>query len=93
MFELTLPVLIFGSLIASLLGALIHLVAGGKLLRLIFCIIFSWIGFWGGNYLGLRFNLEILKYGQVNYGPSILLSIIAAIFGYWISGENKTESE
>jgi hypothetical protein len=93
MFNLTFPVFIFGSLIALLLGALVHLIAGGKLLRLIFCIIFSWIGFWSGNYLATRFNLEILRYGQVNYGSAILVALILSAFGYWISGENIPESE
>jgi len=93
MFNLTLPVFIFGSLIALLLGALVHLIAGGKLLRLIFCIVFSWIGFWSGNYLAARFNLDILRYGQVNYGPAVLIALILSIFGFWISGENTPEGE
>lgn len=93
MLNLTLPVFIFGSIIAFLLGALVHLIAGGKLLRLIFCIVFSWIGFWLGNYLATQFNVEILRYGQVNYGPAILIASIISVFGYWISGENSPESE
>jgi hypothetical protein len=93
MFNLTLPVFIFGSLIALLLGALVHLIAGGKILRLIFCIVFSWIGFWSGNYLAGRFNVYILQYGQVNYGPAVLIALILSIFGFWISGENTPESE
>jgi len=93
MFNLTFPVFVFGSLIALLLGALVHLIAGGKLLRLIFCMLFSWIGFWSGNYLGTRFNLEFLRYGQVSYGAAILAAAILSIFGYWISGENTPASE
>ena len=93
MVNLTLPVFIFGSLIALLLGALVHLVAGGKLLRLIFSMIFAWIGFWAGNYLAGRFNLEILNYGLVSYGPALMIALIFSVFGYWISGENKPESE
>ena len=93
MLNLTLPVFLFGSLIAFLLGAIVHLIAGGKLLRLIFCILFSWIGFWAGNYLATRFNFEILKYGLVNYGPAIVFALIFSVFGYWISGENTPEGE
>ncbi|MBM3136726.1 MAG: hypothetical protein FJZ98_00900 [Chloroflexi bacterium] len=93
MFNLTFPVFVFGSLIALLLGAVVHLIAGGKLLRLIFCLVFSWIGFWSGNYLGTRFNVEILHLGQVNYGPAILAAAVLSIFGYWVSGENTPASE
>ena len=93
MANLTLPVFIFGSLIAFLIGALVHLIAGGRLLRLIFSIIFSWIGFWGGNYLATRFNLSILKYGQVSYAPALLAALILSVFGFWISGENRPDGE
>lgn len=93
MLNLTFPVFIFGSLIALLLGALVHLIAGGKLLRLIFCIVFSWIGFWSGNYLATRFDVNILRYGHVNYGLAILFALILSVFGYWISGENASKGE
>jgi len=93
MFNFTFPVFLFGSIFALLIGAFIHLITGGKLLRLFFCMFFSWLGFWGGNYLSLRFNLDILEYGQINYGGAIISSVISGIFGYWISGENKPESE
>lgn len=91
MFNITIPSFILGSLVAWLIGAFVHLIAGGKLLRLIFCMLFAWIGFWAGNYLGVRFGIEILRYGQINYGPALLLCIAASFLGYWLSGENKIE--
>ncbi|NPV40293.1 MAG: hypothetical protein HPY72_02990 [Anaerolineae bacterium] len=92
MFNVTFPTLILGSIIAGLIGALIHLIAGGKLVRLVFCMVFAWIGFWGGNSLAQRFGLTILTYGQINYAPAIAASVLTSLFGYWLSGEN-TESE
>ena len=91
MFTLTIPSFLLGSMIALLIGAFVHLIAGGKLLRLVFCMLFAWIGFWAGNYAGIKFGLPILKYGQINYGPAVLISIVASLFGYWLSGENKIE--
>lgn len=93
MSDLTAPVLIFGSMIALLVGAFVHLIGGGKLIQLIFCLVFSWIGFWTGNHLANRFSISFLKYGQVNYGLSIIVAIIMALFGYWISGDNSFKSE
>jgi len=93
MFNLTLPTFIFGSLIAWLIGSTVHLIAGGKLIRLVFCMIFAWIGFWAGNYLGIRLGLLIINYGQINYGPAIFISVLSALFGYWLSGENREESD
>lgn len=93
MFNMTFPTFILGSMIAGLIGALVHLIAGGKLLRLVFCLLFAWIGFWGGNYLANNLGLHILQYGQINYGLALLLSVAAALFGFWLSGENREEEE
>jgi uncharacterized membrane protein YeaQ/YmgE (transglycosylase-associated protein family) len=91
MTNLTFPVLVFGSIVGLLIGALFHLVAGGKLIRLIFCLIFGWIGFWVGNYFSQRFEIQIYQYGLISYGTSIIASLIFAAGGYWISGENKPD--
>ena len=88
---LTIPLLIFGSLIGLLIGALFHLVAGGKLIRLVFCMIFGLLGFWAGNYLSLRFGFLLLSYGQISYGTTLITSLVFSAVGYWISGENKPE--
>ena len=89
MTNLTFPVFIFGSLVSLLIGAFFHLIAGGKLIRLVFCMVFGWIGFWGGNYFSQRFGIHTIQYGQISYGTSIISSLILAAVGYWISGENK----
>ena len=93
MFNMTFPSFILGSIIAWLIGALVHLIAGGKFLRLVFCLLFAWIGFWGGNYFANNLGLYILHYGQINYGPALLFSVIASLFGYWLSGENREDEE
>ncbi len=93
MFNITFPTFVLGSVIAGLIGALVHLIAGGKLIRLIFCMVFGWVGFWGGNYLAVHFGFKILTFGQISYGPAVVLSIAASLFGYWLSGENQQEEE
>jgi hypothetical protein len=91
MTNLTFPVFVFGSIVGLLIGALFHLVAGGKLIRLIFCLIFGWIGFWGGNYFSQKFGIQIYQYGLISYGTAIFTSLIFAAGGYWVSGENKSD--
>ena len=91
MFNLNIPVLIFGSLIALLIGSTIHLIAGGKFIRLFFSMIFSWIGFWIGNYFSNYFSFQVFKLGIIDYGSAVICSICLGIFGFWISGENKTQ--
>jgi len=89
MAEITFPVFIFGSLIAGLVGSLIHLIFGGKPFRLLLSILFSWIGFWVGNNLGLRYGINFFKYGLIYFGTAVLVSIVMGLIGYWISGENQ----
>jgi hypothetical protein len=89
MMNLNIPVLVFGSMIAVLIGSVVHLIAGGKLIRLIFCMLFAWLGFWIGNFTSTRFGINILRFGQIDYGSSIIFSIIFSIFGFWLSGENR----
>jgi len=91
MAQFSLPSFIFGSLISCLIGASIHLILGGKFVRLVFSILFAWIGFWGGNYLGNLLGIEFLKYGSVHYFSSIVTSMMMGLCGIWISGENAYE--
>lgn len=91
--NLSIPHLIFGSLIAGLLGSLIHLALGGKPLRLVFSIIFSWIGFWVGHAVANRYTIFIFRYGTINIGPGIVLALGLGLFGYWIAGENAKDKD
>jgi len=92
MTSLTFPVFIFGSLVAGLIGSLIHLIFGGKPFRLLLSIIGSMIGFWFGNNLGSQYGLLFFNYGQINFGAAVLFGIILGLIGYWISGENQKPS-
>ena len=91
--NISIPHLIFGSLIAGLIGSLIHLILGGKPLRILFSIIFAWIGFWAGHSLGNRYQIFLYQYGSLNLGMGIGISILLGLTGYWISGENKKDTE
>ena len=92
MAEITFPVFIFGSLIAGLIGSLIHLIFGGKPFRLLLSMLFSWIGFWVGNNLGFRYDIKFIKYGPIYFGTAVLVSLVLGLTGYWISGENQKRS-
>ena len=71
MFSLNIPNLIFGTVIAGLIGSLIHFIFGGKPLRLLFSILFSWIGFWVGDNLGQRYGVSFFLYGSIYLGTAI----------------------
>ena len=83
------PIIYFGSLIALLIGAFVHLVGGGNLLRLVFSLVFALMGFWVGFFLAQEIGIVLFRLGPVDYGWSIIVSLISAVMGYWLSGERK----
>jgi len=87
------PQFIFGSLAAGLIGSIIHLLFGGKPLRLVFAIIFSWIGFWAGHVIAFRYNLFFARYGTINFGIATISGLIFGLFGFWIAGESKIDKD
>lgn len=82
---MTIPAVMFGVLVATLLGALFHLWRGGSILRLLFFIVLSWAGFWIGHFLGRSLNFDILVLGSLQIGAGIIGSLVLLALGYWLS--------
>lgn len=91
--NISIPQLVFGSLIAGLIGSVIHLILGGKPLRLVFSLIFSWIGFWAGQALSVRLGFSFFKLGTINLGIAATSALILGLLGYWIAGDNKNAKD
>ena len=81
---MTLPTFIFGGLIATLYGAIFHLVRGGGMSRMLVYIILSWVGFWSGHFLAEQLNWDFLNIGTLHLGISTLSSFVFMIFGHWV---------
>ena len=81
---MTLPTLIFGGLVATLYGAIFHLIRGGGLGKLILYILLSWAGFFLGQFIAVRTGLEFINIGALNLGIATITSILFMIIGYWI---------
>ena len=56
---MTIPTLVLALLIASLYGALYHLIRGGGLGRLFLFLFFSWVGFALGHLIGIWQELKV----------------------------------
>ena len=76
---MTIPSLIFAFLIASLYGALYHLIRGGGPGRLFLYLILSWAGFALGHLVGIWQGWLLLPVGQLNLGMSTLGSLVLLI--------------
>jgi hypothetical protein len=82
---MTIPTLIFAFLIASLLGALYHLVCGGGPGKLFLYLLLSWIGFALGHFVAIWQGWQLLPMGQLDLGVSICGGLILLMGGDWIS--------
>jgi uncharacterized membrane protein YeaQ/YmgE (transglycosylase-associated protein family) len=82
---MSIPTIILGLIISTLYGALFHLWRGGNAGRLLLYIIFAWIGFWLGQFIGNYFNLTFDTLGQLHIVIASLGSIIFLAIGYWLS--------
>jgi hypothetical protein len=81
---MTLPSLILGAVVATLLGAAFHLWRGGGLGRFLLYLTLAWLGFWSGHFLGSTFDLAIFSIGPLYAGVGILVSLGAMFLGHWL---------
>ena len=78
---MTLPALLFGALIASIYGAVYHLIRDGRPGRLLLYLVFSWIGFAAGHLLAAWRGWLFLPVGPINFGLATLGSLLLLVAG------------
>jgi hypothetical protein len=73
---MTIPALLFGFVIASLYGALFHLVRGGAPARLFLFLVLSWLGFALGHIIGSWRGWTLFPVGPLDFGAATIGSIL-----------------
>jgi dipeptide/tripeptide permease len=81
---MTSPAILLGFTIASLLGALYHLLRGGGTGRLLFYIALAWGGFWGGHFLGVLSGWMLWSVGPLRIGWGSLGALLVLLTGDWL---------
>ena len=82
---MTLPSLLLGLVIATMCGALFHLIRGGGIFRLGLDILLAWIGFWIGHFIDEYFGFHFLAVGPLNLGAAVAMSVVVLFLGDWLS--------
>lgn len=80
-----LPALFLGVIISSLCGAAFHLWKGGGAGTLLLDLVLGWSGFWIGQFLALRFDLDIGNLGSLHLVPALLMALVFLLIGNWLS--------
>ncbi len=73
---LTLPALVFGSLLAVLYGSLFHFWKGGGLLRLLADLLLAFVGFWLGHGLANLQHWQWDLVGALHFGAATAGSLL-----------------
>ena len=77
--------ILFGWLMATLLGALFHLWRDGGFWKLLLYLGLSWVGFWLGNWAAGAWGVKFLLVGGLNLGLALIGSLIFLFVGHWVS--------
>ena len=77
--------ILFGWLMATLLGALFHLWRDGGFWKLLLYLGLSWAGFWLGNWAADAWGVKFLLVGGLNLGLALIGSLIFLFVGHWVS--------
>jgi hypothetical protein len=82
---MTIPAILFATLIALLYGAVYHFFRGGGFWRLLLYLGLSVVGFVLGHLVGLWRGWDFLLTGSLYLGTATLGSLIILVIGDWLS--------
>lgn len=89
---MTLPAFFFGFLVSTLLGAIFHLWKDGGFGRLLLYMIFGWVGFWAGHFIGNSLGWVFFSIGPLRLGMALIVGIATLLIGHWLSLISREES-
>jgi hypothetical protein len=73
------PTLTFAIVLATLLGALFHLVSGGDGRRMILYLLSAWVGFALGHIVGVVFEIDLFNVGTLRAASAALGALVALV--------------
>jgi hypothetical protein len=90
---MTIPALLFGFLVSTLMGAVFHLWKDGGLGRLLLYVLLAWVGFWGGHILANALGWTFGSIGPLRLGMALLVGGATIYAGYWLSLISREEPQ
>jgi len=79
------PAILFGTILASLLGTAFHFFIGGGLGRLLLFLGTSIAGFWLGQYIAERINWDLFSFGALHVDLAIIGSLVLLLAAFWLT--------
>ena len=85
--------LTFAFILATLLGALFHLIVGGDARRLALFLLAGWLGFAIGHVVGAALEINLLNIGTLRVLPAGVGSLIALIFALLLTAQRPRKRQ
>ena len=82
---MSLPSLLLGFVLSTLLGAGFHAVRGGGGGKLLLDLVLGWLGFWLGHFAAARLGLTIGSLGSLHLALAIPVGLVFLFVGNWLS--------
>lgn len=76
---MTFPAITFGFILATLYGAVFHLLVGGDARRLALYLVTAWLAFAAGQVLGTVLAIQVLKIGTLQLFTATMTTLLALI--------------
>ncbi|NJL57685.1 hypothetical protein HC928_23070 [bacterium] len=80
----------FAFVVATLLGAIFHLVAGGDARRFALFLVAGWFGFGVGHLLADSLSLDVLRIGTLEMGGAVVGSLSALLLVRYLTALRRT---
>ena len=78
------PGLIFGFIIATMVGAGFHIWRGGGPGKLFFFLVLSWAGFAVGHFTAQLLGWSFLRVGALNMAMGVISALLFLLIGAWL---------
>jgi uncharacterized membrane protein YjjP (DUF1212 family) len=85
------PTLFFTFILATLTGAVFHVIFGGGGRRLLLYLFMAWIGFAIGQGVGTALDSDIFNIGTLRAASAVIGGLVALIVTRFLSGVPRVE--
>jgi hypothetical protein len=85
------PTTTLGFILATLFGALFHLIMGGDARRLALFLLAAWVGFGLGHVLGTILGINILNIGTLRIVTAALGALVALFVAHFLTSKRTTK--
>jgi uncharacterized membrane protein YeaQ/YmgE (transglycosylase-associated protein family) len=88
--ELPGPNATLGFILATLCGALFHLIMGGDARRLALFLLAGWVGFGLGHVLGTILQINLLNIGTLRLASAVFGALVALIVAHFLTSKRTS---